>query len=131
VEDVEVGVGTFADQDMILAPDVTANWLIRNEWPIGDDNYLSVQYDGSYTSEQVFNTINGPLVTADGYALMNARIAYGFQIGGAEAEAAIFVNNLTDEENQTYAFDLSAFFGNTIQVFGPPRIFGGSVRVKF
>ena len=131
VFDVEVGPGTFVDQNMVLAPDVTANWLIRKEFPINNDDYLAFQFDGYYTSEQSYNTINGPLVTGDGYALLNASISYGFQLGDTEAEASIFVRNLADEENQTYAFDLSAFFGNTIQVFGPPRIFGGSVSVKF
>ncbi|MEM8985501.1 MAG: TonB-dependent receptor [Pseudomonadota bacterium] len=131
VLDVEVAPGTFVDQDMVLAPDVTANWLVRKEFPVNGDDALAVQFDGYYTGEQTYNTINGPLVTGDGYALMNASVSYGFQIGGTDAEASLFVRNLADEENQTYAFDLSAFFGNTIQVYGPPRIIGGSLSVDF
>lgn len=75
--------------------------------------------------------INGPLVSGKGYALMNARIGYAFSIDAKPIEVSLFVKNLTDERNQTYAFDLSAFFGNTIQVYGPPRMFGASVRVDF
>ncbi|MEO0399536.1 MAG: TonB-dependent receptor [Pseudomonadota bacterium] len=131
VFDVEVGPGTFADQNFVLAPDVTANWLIRKEFPVNGDDTFAIQFDGFYTGEQSYNTINGPLVTGDAYVLMNARLSYGFQIGETNAEAALFVRNLANEENQTYAFDLSGFFGNTIQVFGPPRIFGGSVSVRF
>lgn len=130
VKDVEVSPGVFAKQNMILAPDLTANWMLRYETGMGNGT-LSLQYDGSYTSRQYYNTINGPLVSGKGYALMNARIGYRFPVGGADTEVSLFVKNLADKKHQTYAFDLSAYFGNTIQVYGPPRIFGGAVRVNF
>lgn len=131
VLDVEVAPDTFVDQDFVLAPDVTANWLIRKEFAVLEDDYLAFQFDGFYTGEQSYNTINGPLVTGDDYTLMNASVSYGFQVGNTDAEAMLFVRNLANAENQTYAFDLSAFFGNTIQVFGPPRIIGGTLSVRF
>lgn len=34
VKDVEIAPNNFADQHMILAPKVTANWLIRQKSPL-------------------------------------------------------------------------------------------------
>ena len=130
VKDVDTGAGIM-DQDMILAPDVSANWLVRYEKPVANGHVVSAQIDGFYSDEQTFNTINGPLVTGESHTIFNARLAYEFEIGGKPAEVSLFAKNFTDEKPLTYSFDLSAFFGNTIQVFGPPRIFGGSVKVEF
>jgi len=129
--DATVEVAGVGEQQIILAPDVSFNWLARYETPVGDTNLLSFQIDGYYSDAQTFNTLNGPLVTGESYAIFNARIAYEFELGGKETELSLFVKNFTDETPLTYSFDLAAFFGNTIQVFGPPRIFGGSLKVNF
>lgn len=130
VKDVEVAPGVFSKQNMILAPDLAANWMLQYETDLGDGT-VSLQYDGSYTGRQYYNTINGPLVSGKGYVLMNARVGYRFSVGDADTEVSLFVRNLANKKNLTYAFDLSAYFGNTIQVYGPPRIIGGTVRVNF
>jgi iron complex outermembrane receptor protein len=57
VKHVEVSPDVFAKQHMVLAPDVSANWLLRYEHPAGPGT-MSVQYDGSYSGRQYYNTIN-------------------------------------------------------------------------
>lgn len=132
VKNVEVGPNIFADQRTILAPDVAANWLIRKEFKLGSTRSLSFQYDGNYTGRQQYNTLNSALASGPGYTLMNARATYSFELGSAaDAELAVFVRNLLDTANQTYGFDTSAFFGNAIRVYGPPRIVGASLNIKF
>ena len=86
---------------------------------------------GSYTDEIYFNTINSPLVRAEPHALVHARLAAEFGVGKGRAEVALFVRNLFDAAPLTYAFDLSLFFGNVLQVHAPPRTIGLSAAVQF
>lgn len=131
VKDVEVAPGVFEDQNMILAPDFTANWMVRKSFDLSGDTNMFAQFDGYYSSAQYFNTINSPLVKSSSYAIMNASLGYNFQVGGSDVQLQLFVKNITNSRPLNYSFDLSAFFGNTIQVFGPPRIFGGSLRFEY
>jgi iron complex outermembrane receptor protein len=84
--------------------------------------------DGSYVSEQYFNTINHPTSESDSYTLWNVRVAY--RSGNERWEVAFFVKNITEEEAITYAIDASAF-GYTVLTYAPPRWFGTQFRYNF
>ena len=127
VEDVQISPGVVRDQDMVLAPDVTFNFLGRKAWQT-EHGEFALQLDGIYVSEQQFNTINSEAAANESYDLWNARVSYK---PNENWEAEFFVNNLTDEEYWTYGFDLALFFGSAIQAVGEPRWFGGSVRYSF
>ncbi|MEQ3695571.1 MAG: TonB-dependent receptor [Pseudomonadales bacterium] len=132
VHDVELtpGGGNFADQDMITAPDLTANWLVRKSFTMNNGE-LAFQVDGSYTGEQQFNTTNSALTHADAYTLWNARASYVRESGSNSWEVAAFAKNFGNEEYLTYAFDLGEFFGYTLQVYGPPRWVGVELQYSF
>lgn len=129
-KDVETSPGVFEDQRIITAPTVKINGLIRKSFDLADGR-LAVQVDGFYVSDQQYNTTNSPLASGDGYALLNGRIEYTRPIGNNSWSVAVFANNLTDKDYVTYQFDLSTFFGYSLQVFGPPRWFGVELGYKF
>lgn len=130
VESVEVSPGVFKDQNMITAPDITANLLVKKTW-YSDSGDFSIQLDGQYLGEQQYNTTNSVLTLGDAYSLWNTRATYTSSHGDNEWEISAYIKNLADEEYQTYAFDLAAFFGYTLQVYGPPRTAGVQFQYRW
>lgn len=120
--------GFAGDQDMIAAPDVTANFMVKRAWET-DLGEFALQVDGIYVDEQQYNTNNSDLTLGDSYELFNARASYTSNDG--RWEVAAFVRNLADEEFITYRFDLAAFFGNSLLVYGPPRWAGLQARYNW
>lgn len=123
VKDIS-GVG---DQDMILAPDATANFLVRKEWWLDNDRGFALQFDGVYVDDHTANSVNSPGSAVDNYALLNGRVSYWHN---SNWELSLFVRNLTDEEYWKYAFDTSHLVADshTIRAYAPPRWVGGTVR---
>lgn len=127
VKDVDIGGGVLRDQEMVLAPDFTANVLLRKSWELGQGS-LAAQIDGFYSDKQQFNTINSEAAANESYSVWNARVTYR---ANDNWELYGFVDNLTDEEYWTYGFDLALFFGSAIQAVGQPRWAGLGVRYEF
>ena len=90
---------------------------------------LSAQFDMNWKDDHVFNIVVTPLVEEDSYAVFNTRLT--FTSADEKIEASIFIKNLTDTEYRKYAFDTSAYFGATEDVFGEPRWAGISLHVRF
>lgn len=131
VKDVELSPGNFADQDMILAPDLSLNLLARKSWTVGDDGRLMVQVDGLYVDEQQYNTTNSAITLGPSYTVWNARVGFSKLHGDNEWDVSVFANNFTDEEYTTYQFDLGAFFGYSLEIFAPPRWVGAQFRYRW
>ncbi len=130
VKDVEVSSGVFADQTMITAPDLSANWLVRKSWSAFCGE-MSAQVDGYYVDDQQYNTTNSILASGEAYSVWNARVGYSAEHGKNSYEVSLFAKNLADEEYKTYGFDLAEFFGYTLEVYGPPRMYGLQARYNF
>ena len=75
VEDIDIGGGVLRDQQMVLAPDVSMNFLGRKEWQVGSGS-LAVQLDGYYSDKQQFNSINSEAAANESYSVWNARVTY-------------------------------------------------------
>ena len=130
VEDVEIAEGVFKDQDMITAPDLTANLMVRKAWELSAGSVIA-QLDGYYIDDQQFNTVNTSLTAGDSYSVWNARLSYLAGHGDNQWEVSAFAKNFGDEEYLTYAFDLSGFGGYSLQVYGPPRWYGVQARYSW
>ncbi len=111
-----------------LAPDVTFNGLVRYSWS-AFGGQLALQGDFRWTDDQKFNLSESEIVTESSYGIVNARL--DFTSGDEAWSAAIFVNNLTDEEYRTFGVDASLFFGSGEDVFAPKRWVGGSIGYSF
>ena len=114
---------------LVLAPDVSFNGLIRYEWPLGGDyGRMAIQTDFNYQDDIFFDTRNGPLLSEEGYWLVNSRLSYMTQ--DERWEIAAWVKNLADEEYKTEAFDFSDF-GYNLLFFGRPRTYGVEISYSY
>lgn len=128
IQDVDVDGTGPRDTKPVQSPKWNVNSLLRYQWPFWQGN-LAVQGDFQYRSEHFFSLTRAPASTQSGYAIGNARLSY--QPADKRWEAAVFVNNIADEEYLVQTFDLGAVLGMTEQYYGLPRWVGGTVRFNF
>ena len=117
------------DQEAPLAPDFSANGVLRKEWSLGNGGAFAAQASANYVGKQYFNVVNEAVTEGGKYTLLDAKLTYISP--GDNWDASVFVNNLTDERSLTYSYDITGFGFYTIQVFGPPRWFGATLRYRF
>lgn len=123
VDNTDRGV---VDQNAALAPDFSANALIRKTWDLASGSSFSGQVSANHSGERSFNTIQSEITTGNSYTNINA----GMQYVSADDtwEVGVSVNNLTDKEILTYTYDI---VGYTIQVFAPPRWVSATFKYHF
>jgi len=124
--------GELLDRRAIMTPEWNTNALVRYEWE-AMEGYVAAQFDTTFLSSHYFQLKNSPVGRQSSYALSNARLSYTNAKDTWTISA--FVNNLTDKEYRTMAFDLSgtpaqAGFGLTESYYGTPRWWGLSFKYK-
>ena len=129
IEDVDLGIGRGVEDTVpVQSPEWNINGLIRYGWDQFNGR-MAIQGDFQYRSEHFFSLTRSEAVTEDGYAIANARLSY--TTTDEKWEAAVFVNNITDEEYLVQTFDLATVLGMTEQYYGLPRWIGGSIRFNW
>ena len=131
IKDVDLdGPGALgaADTKPVQSPKWNLNGMLRYAWPY-QNGKLAWQADFRYRSQHYFSLTRAEASTENGYILGNARFSYATL--DDKWEAAIFVNNIADEEYLVQTFDLGAALGMTEQYYGLPRWVGGSIRYSF
>ena len=123
-EDIGSPAGAIRDRDMVLAPELQLNTVIRYTVPLGESS-LALQVDGFYQTEQYFDLQNHPVSESDAYSVWNARAVWS---SGDDAWTVTgWVNNVFEEEYLVYTFDFTAAFGYNQLGFGRPRWAGITV----
>lgn len=107
--------------EIAKTPETSLTGLVRYERPAPGLGTVALQGSASYRSDFFFTTENDPIAAQEGYTLVNARIEFAHQSG--RWNAAVFSNNLFDQEYQTLVNDLSDF-GVYTRLFGRPRVVG-------
>ena len=117
------------DREMVGAPGVSANALVRYDWTLGEGRSFGLQASANYLNEIWYDIQNHPISREDGYTVVNFRASLA---GGDGAwEVYSFLDNAFDEAYKTYTFDFSGLFGFNQQAFGPPRWWGIGARFDF
>lgn len=114
----------LSGSDLVLAPRVTANGLIRYVPQLANGR-LTAQVDFSYSDSYFFDTDNAPLDVSDSAVLWNGRLAW--QLPGERLEIALFGRNLTDERKIIEGFDI---FDTQMLIYNHARSYGVSVTYR-
>ena len=117
---------TFIDRQLVLAPELEANWIIRYNVPLASTGDLAFQLDGNYKSDHFFDVTNVDVSRQGGYAVSNARVSWTTE--DQNLELALWAKNIFEKEYQVYSFDFTGLAGFNQQFFGQPRWIGGSVK---
>lgn len=127
-ENIPSPLGGVRDRDMVAAPDLAANALIRYQWP-AFNGHLAVQAWANYQDEIFYDIQNVPVSLEDGYTVSNLRVSYTSD--DERWQLAAFVHNLSDEEYLSYTFDFTGTFGFNQQAYGAPRWSGVTLQYNF
>jgi iron complex outermembrane recepter protein len=127
-EDIGSPAGAIRDRDMVLAPELQLNTIIRYNIPVGEGN-LALQWDGFYQTEQWFDLQNHPISESDAYAVWNAKVMW--TSGNEKWNVTGWVNNVFEEEYLVYTFDFTAAFGYNQLGYGRPRWAGVTVGYQW
>jgi iron complex outermembrane receptor protein len=101
---------------------------VRYEWPAFDGR-MYVGGDVSYSDEYFYNLRNFDADKFDSYTMVNARI--GWISGSDRLEAALKMENVTDERAGIQGFDIATLCGCNEISFQPPRWYGLNLRYSF
>jgi iron complex outermembrane receptor protein len=123
-----LGTGiNLGDQHMPQSPKWSGDGLIRYEFD-ALNGVVGLQTDARYNSRRYFNTVNHPALTDPQDVVINARISY--TTADNRWEFALWGRNLTNATVYASGFDLAGTNGSTPLAVGPPRWFGGSIRLR-
>ena len=130
VEDLAVAPGITRDVRPTFVPEVTLAGLVRYEIPdVVMGGRVALQGDFNYASDFFHNARNFDAQEFDGYWLGNVRVNWTSADNAWQGE--FFINNVGDERVPLVGFDLSVNCGCTINAYGKPRWFGGSIRYSW
>jgi iron complex outermembrane receptor protein len=109
------------------APDLTLGALARYEADFSATLGGSVQVDGSYSDSVFKDAINDPIIAADSYVLVNARVA---MFNAARSwEVALWGKNLSDEQYVAQGLNTGLGAGN--RNYNAPRTYGASFTYRW
>ncbi len=112
----------------VKAPRWTANIGGELHRDFADGGVVSLRVDYSYYSRIYHDVGNSPIITDDGYGLLNARLSYS--LAKKPWTLSVFATNLT---NALYIVsgNVSGAFGLAEASYGRPREWGISASLKF
>lgn len=119
--DIQRGA-TRKDRDMVFAPNLSADAVVRYSWPISLGS-LILQYDVNYVGDHYFDIFNNPTMKEPGRAISNARFAYHSGVGNWQT--AVWLKNITDKEYRNYSLDFTDL-SYVADMVGPERSVGVS-----
>jgi iron complex outermembrane receptor protein len=109
------------------APDLTLGALARYEADFSSTLGGSIQIDGSYSDSVFKDAINDPVIAADSYVLVNARLA---MFNAAHSwEVALWGKNLSDEQYVAQGLNTGLGAGN--RNYNAPRTYGASFTYRW
>ena len=127
--DMDVTLADGSKTTSIQSPKWNLNGLVRYEWPAFNGGSMAIRGDIHYRSRHYHSVTQADAVTEDGYHIANARLSYTSADG--KWEAAVFAENITDENYVVQSFDIAAVLGWIEEYYGRPRWVGGSVAYNF
>jgi iron complex outermembrane receptor protein len=123
------GESTSSPEELPNSPHVTVNARLAKSWLIGPSGKLVLEGDGKWVGGHKLSLIDNPATHESAFYTLDGRLSYGASDGSWEV--ALYSQNLTDQQYRIVATPFASFDGSLIEVFGPPRTFGGSIRVRF
>ncbi|MEX1667049.1 TonB-dependent receptor [Zhongshania arctica] len=123
----------LAGNELISAPNISANISIDYDIFTNDYGYLSMNLNGNYQADQWYSAYNDKIgydkIRQEGYGLYNARFTW---FGSDDNYSiAVWGKNLTETKYDGYAINLQAGFGFDYFQQGAPRTYGLEATYKF
>lgn len=120
--------GPYAD-----SPEWSGSLYARLSFDLNDGSEIALRTEYYSQSKFFYSNLNDTIVPnaeISGYSLVNVRAEWN-DIAGTPISAAVYAQNLTDEEYLVGGFPLGAVTGQNSVAVGTPRMYGVEVRYDF
>ena len=116
------------DADSVMAPQWTINGMIQKSFQVEGGSIL-MQWSLDYVDDYYASIENSPATAVEDSLVHNASVTWDIDSMGVSMK--VFVNNLTDEDRQTFRYDLISTGGYVADQYTASRWAGLSVRKSF
>jgi len=117
------------DRQMVMAPRLSANALVRYAFDAPWGGVLAVQGDAVYTGEHYFDALNSPGLRQGGNTIHNVRTTWSSE--DDKWKVALAVENVTDKEKTNFMFEISDLLGITQTIVNKPRWVSATVSYRW
>lgn len=117
------------DSRFVAVPKWMLNLTARYTVPMESGAALSAEASVNYKSRLYQDVLNSPELVQDGYALVNARLAW--DSADENWTLALFATNLTNKKYINRGSSFLASLGTSEAYYGRPREWGVSVKARF
>jgi iron complex outermembrane receptor protein len=130
IANLNILTGTLVEssEELPNSPHVTVNAHLTKTWLFGPAR-IALEADGKWVGARKLNLIDNPATNETAYSTLDVRASYGPANG--RWEVALYSQNLTNETYRIVGTPFVSTNGGVIEIFGPPRTFGGSFRIRF
>jgi iron complex outermembrane receptor protein len=125
VPNAYLGVG---DSETAMAPNWTLNGMLQKLIEL-ESGHVMMQWTFSHVDDNYASIENSRATAVEDSLVHNASVTWELPDNGITIRA--FVNNFTDEDRQTFRYDLISTAGYVGNQYAPPRWAGVSVRKAF
>ena len=126
-EELEILGASAAGNQMIGAPDFTANLAVDALLAASSKGELSINVNAAYQSEVFFTPFEQAQLSQDGYWVANGRLSFDAE----RYNVGVWVRNMFNEEYFIYGLDLTSTYGALYFQRGAPRTFGLDFTYNF
>jgi iron complex outermembrane receptor protein len=128
VSDVPLPDGTIVTHHLPQDPKTSGAFEARYDYPT---EYGAVfgQADVQYTGKYCFSVLCAPVEHEPAHTVLNLR--FGYTPPNKRWDAAVFVENVTQEIYRVYTFDVASYTGQIPSVYAKPRTWGVSLTYHF
>ena len=116
-----------AGNELPDAPSFSFNGGASYEAELGSDIGMRLSLDGRHQSSSFKDALNDPLIKADGYWTLDARLSV---FSEDDWDVSVWGKNITDERYVTQAVNQLSF-GFGYRVYGAPRTYGLTLTKHF
>ena len=137
-DNFKTGAGDFTDHKMAQVPEDQYSAWVRYTLPLAESfGAVSLQANYAYQSHVFFSdTAQGPnegpsrSQGQDGYGVLNLRADW-HDVLQKPVDLALYVNNATATEYNSFGIQLYSSLGYNIATIGEPRVLGAEVTFRF
>ncbi len=128
VSDVPLPDGTIVSHHLPQNPKLSGAFEARYERTT-EFGTMFGQADVQYTGKYCFSVLCAPVEHEPAHTVLNLRV--GFTPLSKRWDAAVFVQNVTQEIYRIYTFDVASYTGQIPSVYAKPRTWGVSLTYHF
>lgn len=122
------GALVYASEELPNSPHMTLHANLSKTWGLRS-GFFTLEGDARWVGSHKLNLIDDPATNEPSYYTLDARAEYSW--ANDRWGISLYSQNLTNQVYRIVATPFVSINGSLIDIYGPPRTYGASIRVRF